>query len=63
MKNPTIFTLLFVLLGPAFNNLSAQQSNPNGPAANNPANTATNKSATNKSEPVQPTSAPDDTAT
>ncbi|MFN4784670.1 MAG: TonB-dependent receptor plug domain-containing protein [Bacteroidota bacterium] len=63
MKNPTIFTLLFVLLGPAFNNLSAQQSNPNGPAANNPANTATNKSATNKSEPVQPTSAPYDTAT
>ena len=58
MKNLTIFTLLFVLLGPAFNNLSAQQSNPNGPAANNPANTATNKS-----EPVQPTSAPDDTAT
>ena len=63
MKNLTIFTLLFVLLGPAFNNLSAQQSNTNGPAANNPANTATNKSATNKSEPVQPTSAPDDTAT
>ena len=63
MKNLTIFTLLFVLLGPAFNNLSAQQSNPNGPAANNPANTATNKSATNKSEPVQPTSAPYDTAT
>ena len=58
MKNLTIFTLLFVLLGPAFNNLSAQQSNPNGPAANNPANTATNKS-----EPVQPTSAPYDTAT
>jgi iron complex outermembrane receptor protein len=58
MKNLTIFTLLFVLLGPAFNNLSAQQSNPNGPAVNNPANTATNKS-----EPVQPTSAPDDTAT
>jgi iron complex outermembrane recepter protein len=58
MKNPTIFTLLFVLLGPAFNNLSAQQSNPNGPAVNNPANTATNKS-----EPVQPTSAPYDTAT
>jgi iron complex outermembrane recepter protein len=58
MKNLTIFTLLFVLLGPAVNNLSAQQSNANGPAANNPANTATNKS-----EPVQPTSAPNDTAT
>ena len=58
MKNLTIFTLLFVLLGPAFNNLSAQQSNPNGPAVKNPANTATNKS-----EPVQPTSAPYDTAT
>ncbi|NBX65141.1 MAG: Plug domain-containing protein, partial [Bacteroidetes bacterium] len=41
MKKNLVFTLLFILLGPAFNNLSAQQTNANSPAANNPANTAT----------------------
>ncbi|NBU04650.1 MAG: hypothetical protein EBT60_10210, partial [Bacteroidetes bacterium] len=41
MKKNLVFILLFILLGPAFNNLSAQQTNANSPAANNPANTAT----------------------
>ena len=57
MKKNLIFTLLFVLLGPAFNNLSAQQTNVNTTSGNNTSNNASNKSAT-----VQPATIQDDSA-
>ena len=58
MKKNLIFTLLFVLLGPAFNNLSAQQTNANSSSGNNTSNNASNKSAT-----VQPATIQNDSAT
>ena len=58
MKKNLIFTLLFVLLGPAFNNLSAQQTNANSSSGNNTSNNASNKSAT-----VQPATLQNDSAT
>jgi len=58
MKKNLIFTLLFVLLGPAFNNLSAQQTNANTTSGNNTSNNASNKSAT-----VQPATLQNDSAT
>lgn len=58
MKKNLIFTLLFVLLGQAFNNLSAQQTNANTTSGNNTSNNASNKSAT-----VQPATIQNDSAT
>jgi iron complex outermembrane receptor protein len=58
MKKNLIFTLLLVLLGPAFNNLSAQQTNANTTSGNNTSNNASNKSAT-----VQPATLQNDSAT
>ena len=58
MKKNLLFSLLFVLLGPAFNNLSAQQTNANSSSGNNTSNNASNKSAT-----VQPATLQYDSAT
>jgi iron complex outermembrane receptor protein len=58
MKKNLLFSLLFVLLGPAFNNLSAQQTNANTTSGNNTSNNASNKSAT-----VQPATLQNDSAT
>ena len=58
MKKNLLFSLLFVLLGHAFNNLSAQQTNVNTTSGNNTSNNASNKSAT-----VQPATLQNDSAT
>ena len=58
MKKNLIFSVLFVLLGQAFNNLSAQQTNANTTSGNNTSNNASNKSAT-----VQPVTIQNDSAT
>ena len=58
MKKNLLFSLLFVLLGHAFNNLSAQQTNANSSSGNNTSNNASNKSAT-----VQPATIQNDSAT